>query len=557
MSERIVECVPNFSEGRDRDVIEAIAGAVRDTAGCTLLDVDPGRSTNRTVVTFVGSPEAAVEGALAAARVARERIDMRRHTGEHPRMGAMDVCPFVPVAGVTMEDCVACARELGRRAAEELGVPFFLYEEAATRDHRRTLRQIRAGEYEGLAEKLQGGEWKPDFGPARFVPEWGATATGARFFLIAYNVNVLGTKQQAHRIALDVREAGRGPDQPGLLKDVKGIGWFVEEYGLAQVSMNLDNFRVTPPHVAFEACAERARALGVGVAGSELVGLIPRDALLMAADHYIEKEGLLVLEERQKVRLAIDRLGLHSVSRFDPAERVIEYRIGSGAPGPLAGSSVAGFVAAVGARTATPGGGSVSALLAALGAALGAMVGWLTWGVRKFEDRDAEMRRLLPPLVAAHERLVPLIDADTRAFDDYMEALRLPKETPEERAARHEAMQAGLRKAIEVPLETMRVADACWVGLLGVAEHGNIASRSDVEVGARALEAGIWGAWRNVEINLPGLDAGPFRESTTEEASALARRAVRQAEAVLAVLERRERAKVDPDHSGDRSSGGG
>lgn len=539
MSERIVECVPNFSEGRDAEVIEAIASAVRDTAGCTLLDVDPGRSTNRTVVTFVGPPEAVVEGALAAARVARERIDMRRHSGEHPRMGAMDVCPFVPVAGVTMEDCVACAREFGRRAGEELGIPLFLYEEAATEAHRKTLRQIRSGEYEGLAEKLQKPEWRPDFGPARFVPEWGATATGARFFLIAYNVNVLGTKQQAHRIALDVREAGRGPDEPGLLKAVKGIGWFVEEYGLAQVSMNLDNFRVTPPHVAFETCAERARALGVGVAGSELVGLIPRDALLMAADHYAEREGLFLLEERQKVRLAIDRLGLHSVSRFDPEERVIEYRIASGRPGPLAASSVADFVASVGARTSAPGGGSVSALLAALGAALGAMVGWLTYGVRKFEAKESEMRRVLPPLVAAHTRLVPLIDADTDAFGDYMAALRLPGETSAEQAARHEAMQAGLRKAVAVPLETMRVADSCWDALLGVAEHGNLASRSDVEVGARALEAGIWGAWRNVLINLPGLDAGPFREATEEEAGTLARRAGERSAAVLAVLERR------------------
>jgi glutamate formiminotransferase/formiminotetrahydrofolate cyclodeaminase len=539
MSERIVECVPNFSEGRDASVIEAIAAAVRGSEGCTLLDVDPGRSTNRTVVTFVGSPEAVVEGALAAARVARERIDMRRHSGEHPRMGAMDVCPFVPVAGVTMQDCVACARELGRRAAEELGIPIFLYEEAASQPHRKTLSQIRAGEYESLAAKLARPEWTPDFGPAELVPEWGATATGARSFLIAYNVNVLGTKEQAHRIALDVREAGRGPDQPGLLKAVKGIGWYVDEYAMAQVSMNLDDFRVTPPHAAFEACAERARSLGLGVAGSELVGLIPRDALLMAAEHYIESEGLFVLDERQKLRLAIERLGLHSVSRFDPDERVIEYRIAGAKTGPLAGSSVADFVASVGARSSAPGGGSVSALLAALGAALGAMVGWLTYGVRRFEAKDAEMRRLLPTLVEAHERLVPLIDADTAAFGDYMEALRLPEQTPQEQRTRHAAMQEGLRKAVLVPLETMRLADACWDALVEMAEHGNLASRSDLEVGARALETGIWGAWRNVLINLPGLDPGGQRDETAREAAALAARAEERRAAVLAALERR------------------
>src|SRR5262245_24881979 len=255
---KLVECVPNFSEGRDRAVIDAIADAVRRTAGCTLLDVDPGRSTNRTVYTFVGSPEAVVEGALAAARVARQRIDMRGHRGEHPRMGALDVCPFVPVAGGGMDECVACAKAFASRAADELGVPIYLYEAAALQAHRKTLKQIRAGEYEGLAEKLQLPEWTPDYGPAEFVPAWGATAAGARFFLIAYNVNVLGTREQAHRIALDLREQGRDAEHPGRLKAVKGIGWWVEEYGMAQVSMNLDDYAVTPPHVAFEACVEEA-----------------------------------------------------------------------------------------------------------------------------------------------------------------------------------------------------------------------------------------------------------------------------------------------------------
>jgi glutamate formiminotransferase/formiminotetrahydrofolate cyclodeaminase len=536
---KIVECVPNFSEGRDRAVIDAIAEAIRKTGGVTLLDVDPGQSTNRTVYTFVGSPQAVVEGALNSARVAKGLIDMRRHQGEHPRLGAMDVCPFVPVSGVTMDDCVACAREFGRRAAQELGVPIYLYEAASGQAHRKSLKQIRAGEYEGLAEKIVKPEWKPDYGPAEFVPGWGATVTGARFFLIAYNVNILGTKEQAHRIALNVREQGRGPGEPGRLKAVKGIGWWVDEYGMAQVSMNLDDYTVTPPHVAFEACADEARELKVGVAGSELVGLVPLRALLAAAEHYIEKEGLLIVDQRQKIRLAVDRLGLSSVSPFKPEKRIIEYRVEDRAQEPLASQSVRGFVELLGSRAPTPGGGSASALLASLGAALGAMVGWMTYGKRKFDDRDAAMRRLIPPLHQAMGALLPMIDADTDAFNDYLAALGLPQATPEEAAARQAAMQAGLRKAVEVPLTTMRLADQCWEAMMEMAEHGNFASRSDLEVGAKALEAGIWGASRNVLINLGDLEDQAFAAGTRTEADGLAKRAAAQLGELLAVLERR------------------
>ncbi len=536
---KLVECVPNFSEGRDRAVIDAIAEAIRATAGCSLLDVDPGASTNRTVYTFVGSPEAVVAGALAGARAARSRIDMRRQSGEHPRVGALDVCPVVPVSGVTMDDCVGLANAFGERLASELHVPVFLYGHAARAEHRRTLQQIRAGEYESLAERITRPEWKPDYGPAAFVPEWGASCAGARDFLIAYNVNVLGTKEQAHRIALDVREAGRGPGQPGLLRAVRAIGWLVEEYGLAQVSINLEDFRTTPPHVAFEACVERARALGVAVAGSELVGLIPLEALLMAADHYVAKEGLFLVEERQKVRLAAERLGLSSVSPFVPDKRIIEYMIPGGDDEPLASLSVRGFVERLGSRTPAPGGGSASALMAALGAALGAMVGWMTYGKRKFEDKDPLMRRLIPPLNDAMESLVPLIDRDTRAFDAYLAAVGLPRETPDQRAAREKSMQDALQAAVQVPLEVMRTADRCWEAMAGIAEHGNFASRSDVEVGAKALEAGIWGAWRNVAINLPGIADAAFRQATAAEAEALARRAAEQRDLVLQILAKR------------------
>lgn len=536
---RIVECVPNFSEGRDRGVIDAIANAIRGTPGCTLLDVDPGESTNRTVYTFVGTPEAAAEGALNSARVAKDLIDMRNHQGEHPRMGAMDVCPFVPVAGVSMEECVECATSFGRRAGEELGIPVYLYEAASQQSHRKSLKQIREGEYEGLPDKITRPEWKPDFGPAEFVPTWGATAAGARFFLVAYNVNVLGTKEQAHRIALDVREQGRGPDQPGRLKAVKGIGWYVDEYNLAQVSMNLDDYRITPPHIAFEECVKRARELNVAVAGSELVGLIPRAAMLTAADYYMQEENLFLVDERQKIRLAVERLGLDSVSRFDPDERIIEYMIEDDDMEPLANMSVRDFLNSLGARTSAPGGGSAAALIAGMGAALGTMVGWMTYGKRRFEQKDAVMRRLIPPLNDAMNDLVPMIDADTNAFNDYMAALGMPQDTEEQRATRYEATQEGLKKAIEVPLTVMRVADRCWEPMVQMAQHGNIALRSDLEVGAKALETGAWCAHRNVLINLGDVEDGSFRTRAKEEADSLVRRAAEKLQEVLRVLDGR------------------
>ena len=533
---KLVECVPNFSEGRDRAVIDAIAEAIRRTAGCTLLDVDPGASTNRTVYTFVGAPEAVVAGALAGALAARGRIDMRRQAGEHPRVGALDVCPFVPVSGVTMAECVELAKAFGQRLAAELGVPVFLYGHAASADERRTLQQIRAGEYEALAQRIVQPQWRPDFGPASFVPDWGATCAGARDFLIAYNVNVLGTKEQAHRIALDIREAGRGPGQPGMLKAVRAIGWQVAEYGLAQVSINLEDFRRTPPHAAFEACVEQAKLLGLAVTGSELVGLIPLEALLLAAEHFIAKEGLFIVDERQKVRLAVERLGLSSISPFTPEKRVIEYLLPKHEDEPLASSSVRGFVEALGARTPAPGGGSASALIAALGAALGTMVGWMTYGKRKFADEDAVMRRSIPPLHEAMKVLVPLIDRDTRAFDAYLAAVGMPKGSAQEQTARHQALQDGLKAAVQVPLEVMRTADRCWAPMLELARHGNIASRSDLEVGAGALETGIWGASRNVAINLPGIDDAGFRTATSTESETLAQRAAEQRAVVLETL---------------------
>ncbi|MFH1155963.1 MAG: glutamate formimidoyltransferase [Pseudomonadota bacterium] len=534
---KIVECVPNFSEGRNTDTINAISEAIRNTPGCTLLDVDPGKSTNRTVYTFVGDPEEVIEGALASARVAKKCIDMARHRGEHPRFGAMDVCPFIPVAGVTMDDCVRISKTFARRAAEELNVPFFLYGEASSRAYRKSLPDIRHGEYEGLAERLKDPAWKPDFGPTEFVPSWGATATGARMFLIAYNVNILGTPNQAHRIALNLREAGRGEQEPGKLRDIKGMGWFVNEYNMAQVTVNLNNYTVTPVHLVFEAVKAEAEALNVGVAGSEIVGIVPLDSLLMAADYYIEKENLFVYQEEHKIRLAIERLGLNSVAPFKPADKIIEYRVAQPLEEPLAGMSLRGFIQEIAARSSAPGGGSASAVMAAMGVGLGSMVAKLTQGVRKFEAVEIPMRHAIPKLHDLTRKLIPMIDADTTAFGEYMTALRLPKKTREQEQARSQAMQDGLKTAITVPLTTMMLGDQAWDAMQEVARFGNPASASDIQVGARALETGIWGAYQNVLINMADIRDPEFKALTLEKARALNERAIQQCAEVLRILE--------------------
>ncbi len=536
---KIVECVPNFSEGQDQQVIEAIATAIRETSGCSLLDVDAGQSTHRTVYTFVGDPQAIVEGALAAARTARRRIDMRRHHGEHPRMGALDVCPFIPVAGVSMAECVAIAGEFAMRLAKELQVPVYLYEEAGRQDFRRHLADIREGEYEGLAKKLTDPRWLPDFGPAAFVPEWGATVTGARRFLIAYNVNILGTANQAHRIALNLRESGRGEGQPGRLPAVQGMGWYVNEYQMAQVTVNLTDYKTTPLHVLYEEVKKEAAALGIGVAGSEIVGLVPREALLAAADYYLKREKIFLYREEQKIRLAVERLGLNSITPFLPQKRVIEYLVTEPPAEPLASLSVRGFIEEVAARSSAPGGGSVSAMLAAVGAALGAMVAQLTYGVRKFEQVGPQMQQALPVLDALSRQLIPMIDADTSAFKEYMLALQLPKNTAEEKTIRRAAMQTGLKTAVEVPLTTMRLGDSAWEALTLVARHGNPASASDVQVGVRAMETGIWGAWQNVLINLRGIDDQGYSDAIRREADDIAARAASSCGEILAIINQR------------------
>ena len=536
---QIVECVPNFSEGRNSEIIEKIAEAIRNTNGCKLLDVDPGKSTNRTVYTFVGEPNAVLEGALNAAKVARRLIDMRKHSGEHPRMGALDVCPFIPISNITMDECVELSKQFAERLSNELGVPVYLYEYASNKDYRKRLPDIREGEYEGLPHKIKLPEWEPDYGPAEFIPEWGATVTGARNFLIAYNINVLGTKQQAHRIALNLREVGRGETEPGLLKEVKAIGWYVDEYKTAQISMNLTNYLVTPPHIAFEAALNEARKLNVALAGSEIVGLIPLNAVLMAAEYYIKKENLMLLDIDSKIKLVVDRLGLNSITPFDPKKKIIEFMIEDNSYEPLINMSVKDFINEIAARTSSPGGGSASAAIAAIGAGLVTMVGQLTYGIRKFENVDKEIRAVLPKLYETTQRLIPMIDRDMQAFDEYMQAMRLPKETEIEQKIRNERMQFGLKKAIEVPLNTMKIANSIWNEVKQIAQYGNIASHSDVEVGARALEVGIWGAYRNVLINLPQIEDQSFKENVLEEANQIVKFAEMSCKEVLEIIEKR------------------
>ncbi|MCI0448364.1 MAG: glutamate formimidoyltransferase, partial [Chlorobi bacterium] len=492
-----------------------------------------------TVFTFVGNPDSVVEGAFQFAKKAYELIDMTKHSGEHPRLGAVDVVPFVPVAGVTMKDCVECSKKFGKQVGDELKVPVFLYEEASFNPHRKSLKQIRAGEYEGLKDKIYKPEWKPDFGPQEFVPKSGATVTGARFFLIAYNVNILGTKEQAHRIALNIREQGRG-NKPGRLKAIKAIGWYVDEYNMAQVSINLDNYKITPPHTVFEECVKDAKELKLAVAGSELVGLIPLEAMLRAADYYIKKENLFILDEKQKIRLAVERLGLNSVSQFIPEKRIIEYMTKESSSEPLASMNVRSFVELVGARTSAPGGGSVSALAAALGAGLGAMMGWMSYGSKKFEHLDEKMRKLIPPLDEAMKKLIPLIDADTNAFNDYMNAVKMPKNTDEEKHLRNEKMQEGLKKAIDVPLSVMRIADSCWEHMRELAKVGNINSASDLAVGAKSLETGIWGAFKNVEINLPQVEDKKYKGDVLKEANEITERARKTLKDIEEILEKRK-----------------
>jgi glutamate formiminotransferase/formiminotetrahydrofolate cyclodeaminase len=518
---RLVECVPNISEGRRADVVDAVAKAAAAVPGVTLLNVDPGAETNRTVITFVGEPEAVVEGAFRLTARALELIDMTAHRGAHPRIGAVDVVPFVPVAGVTMDDCVALARRLGERVGTELGVPIFLYEYAASRPSRRNLAEIRAGEYEGLADKLRDPQWQPDFGPARFVPRSGASVIGARKFLVAFNVN-LNTldKRLANRVALDVREKGRmrrdehgqplRDDQgnplwdPGLLKSVKAVGWVIPEFGCAQISMNLTDLDVTPLHVAFDTCDERARERGLRVTGSELVGLVPKSALLEAGSHYLRLMGRSAgVPEGTLVHVAVQTLGLSEVKAFDPAERIIEHRLGK--PGHLVSMAVREFADELSTDSPAPGGGSVAALVGSLAAALAAMVANLSHAKKGFEAQQQRLEEIAVRGQEIKDRLLAAVDADTLAFERLLEAMRLPKSTPEEQLAREGPVAAATIAAIDVPLGVLEACPEIIELCLEVGRIGLQASRSDAGTAAQVARAAAAGAFQNVCINLPGL----------------------------------------------------
>ncbi|MDQ3283500.1 MAG: glutamate formimidoyltransferase [Acidobacteriota bacterium] len=520
---QIVECVPNISEGRRAEIYHAVANAAASVSGVTLLNVDPGADTNRTVITFVGAPEAVLEAAFRLVSKGVELIDMTSHRGAHPRIGAVDVVPFIPVANVSMDDCAELARRLAERVGNELKVPVYLYEHAASAPHRRNLADVREGEYEGCARKLMDPLWQPDFGPCEFVPRTGAIVIGARKFLVAYNIN-LNTldKRLANRVAFDVRERGRMKrdenDQPildekgepvwdpGLLKSVKAVGWVIPEFGCAQISINLTDLDVAPLHVVFDACEERARERGLRVTGSEIVGLVPRQVLIDAGRHALAKMGRPTgVPESMLVHAAIRTLGLNEVKPFDPQERVIEYRL-SPIPPRIASMSLREFVDDLSSESPAPGGGSVSALAASMAAGLASMVAVLSHTKKGFEAKQEELDSLAIRAQAFKDQMLGAADADTAAFDLLLEAMRMPKSTPEEEAARAKALADATVGAAEVPL---RVLEACpeIINLnREVARIGMQASLSDVGVGAQVARAAAAGAYQNVCINVASLD---------------------------------------------------
>jgi glutamate formiminotransferase/formiminotetrahydrofolate cyclodeaminase len=557
---RIVECVPNISEGRDRAVIDAVARTVENVEGCQLLDIDPGAATHRTVITFVGPPETIVDGAFQLLAKAQELIDMSKHHGEHPRFGATDVCPFVPVAGVTMEECAELARQLGERVGRELDYPVYLYEYAASRDDRRNLSHVRQGEYEGLAKKLADPHWKPDFGPAEFRPRTGVTAIGARKFLIAYNVDINSPdKRLAHEIALRIREAGRAKrdenweilrdakgsplKEPGRLQHVKGIGWFIDEYGVAQVSMNLTDHHATPVHTVFDVICEEANDLGLRVTGSELVGMVPLDAMLMAGKHYLKKMNKSCgIPEREIVETAIRSLGLRDVAPFDPDDKIIEYKLRKSEPKGLRHMTLLDFDDELSRESPAPGGGSVAALCGSLAASLAAMVPNLSILWRSPQEERDFMSGLAEEAQQHKDWFANAIDADTAAFTKVIEANRLPSRTDEEKTAKAQALRDANRGATLVPLDVLERTLPVFDIAQQAAEKGNPNSMSDAGVAGLCALAAAEGAYYNVLINLNGLEGD---EDWAAQTRARAQKALASAEDKARTLQKKVRGHLE------------
>lgn len=556
---QLIECVPNISEGRDTQKINAIAGVVETVEGVKLLDIDPGKSTNRTVITFVGEPEPVIEAAFLLIKKASELIDMGKHKGAHPRMGATDVCPLIPVSGIEMDEVVKYAHRLGERVGKELGIPGYFYENAAREPKRKNLAYCRQGEYEGL-DKLSQPEWKPDFGPASFnatAKRTGATAISARDFLVAYNINLNTTStRRANSIAFDIREAGRVKREgnpitgkvvtdaqgepvrePGTLKAVKGIGWYIEEYGIAQLSLNLTNINITPVHIAFDEACERARDRGIRVTGSEIVGLMPLRCLTEAADYFLKKqERSLGISEAEKVKIAVKSLGLDDLFPFDPRKKVIEYMIEDQNAAPLAGLSLTEFAEKAASESPAPGGGSVSAYVATLGAAMGTMVANLSAHKRGWDQRWEEFSAHAAKGQQLMTRLLELVDEDTAAFNRIMEAFGMPKDSPEDVAARKKAIADATRHAAEIPLEIARQAHATFALSKAMVEQGNPNSITDAGVGALCARAAVKGACMNVRVNLIDFEDTDFVKKTLEEVAVLEREADANEEEITALV---------------------
>ncbi len=557
---RIMECVPNFSEGRDMGIIKQITDVIEQVDGVKLLNVDPGRATNRTVVTFVGDPENVVEAAFRAVRKASEVIDMSKHNGEHPRMGATDVCPLIPVSGVTMEEAAEYARKLAERVGRELNIPVYCYEYAASEEKRRNLSNCREGEYEGLEKKLSDPAWKPDYGPAKFNSRSGATAVGARDFLVAYNINLNTTSvRRANAVAFDVRERGRvkregnrltgkiikGADGepemiPGTLKSVKAIGWFIEEYGIAQISINLTDITVTPVHAAFEEVCRKAEARGLRVTGSELVGLIPLKSMLDAGKYFLEKQKRSTgVPDSELIKIAVKSLGLDELGKFEPQKRIIEYMIDGAGDKKLAGMNLRQFMEETASESVAPGGGSISAYMGSLGVALGSMVANLSSHKRGWDDRWREFSGWAEKGKELQNMLLDLVDEDTMAFNRIMQAFGMPKKTEEEIVARKEAIEEATKYAIMVPFRTMKTAFSGYELVREMVNTGNPTSVTDAGVGALAIRACIKGAYLNVMVNSTSLKDREFVDKVLSEAGEIVSRSAKEEEEITEAVIRK------------------